>query len=94
MKRGALGLPASSGPATGSNTPLTAAPEAQCGRLVHTGIHVGVEALPGDKNGPFPSGCKSQALTAQEKALEFLLFDLSSCVMNVEDKPKPPVVVK
>lgn len=76
------------------NTPLAAAPEAQCGRLVHTGIHVGVEALTGDKNGPFPSGCKSQALTAQEKALEFLLFDLSSCVMNVEDKPKPPVVVK
>jgi hypothetical protein len=76
------------------NTPLSAAPEAQCGRLVHTGIHVGVEALTGDKNGAFPSGCKSQALTAQEKALEFLLFDLSSCVMNVEDKPKPPVVVK
>ena len=76
------------------NTPLAAAPEAQCGRLVHTGIHVGVEALTGDKEGPFPSGCKSQALTAQEKALEFLLFDLSSCVMNTEDKPKPPVVVK
>jgi hypothetical protein len=76
------------------NTPLTAAPEAQCGRLVHTGIHVGVEALTGDKEGPFPSGCKSQALTAQEKALEFLLFDLSSCVMNTMEEPKPPVVVK
>jgi len=76
------------------NTPLAAAPEAQCGRLVHTGIHVGVEALTGDKEGPFPTGCKSQALTAQEKALEFLLFDLSSCVMNTEDKPKPPVVVR
>lgn len=76
------------------NTPLAAAPEAQCGRLVHTGIHVGVEALTGDKEGPFPTGCKSQALTAQEKALEFLLFDLSSCVMNTMDEPKPPVVVK
>ena len=76
------------------NTPLAAAPEAQCGRLVHTGIHVGVEALTGDKEGPFPSGCKSQALTAQEKALEFLLFDLSSCVMNTKEDPKPPVVVK
>src|SRR5262249_10364793 len=29
------------------NTPLAAAPEAQCGRLVHTGIHVGVKALTG-----------------------------------------------
>ncbi|HVY29981.1 MAG TPA: carboxypeptidase regulatory-like domain-containing protein [Polyangiaceae bacterium] len=76
------------------NTPLAAAPEAQCGRLVHTGIHVGVEQLTGDKEGPFPSGCKSAPLTAQEKALEFLLFDLSSCVMNTHEDPQPPVVVK
>ena len=76
------------------NTPLTAAPEAQCGRLVHTGIHVGVEQLTGDKEGPFPSGCKSAALTAQEQALEFLLFDLSSCVMTTDEAPQPPVVVK
>jgi hypothetical protein len=76
------------------NTPLAAAPEAQCGRLVHTGIHVGVEQLTGDKEGPFPSACKSQPLTAQEKALEFLLFDLSSCVMNTKDDPKPPKVPK
>lgn len=76
------------------NTPIDAMPEAQCGRLVHTGIHVGVEALTGDKEAPFPSGCMSQALTAQEKALEFLLFDLSSCVSTTEEEPKPPVVVK
>lgn len=76
------------------NTPLEAAPEQQCGRLVHTGIHVGVEALTGDKEGPFPSGCKSQALTAQEKALEFLLFDLSSCVMTTAEPPRPPQVLK
>ncbi|HEY6077730.1 MAG TPA: carboxypeptidase regulatory-like domain-containing protein [Polyangiaceae bacterium] len=76
------------------NTPLEAAPEQQCGRLVHTGIHVGVEALTGDKEGPFPSGCKSQPLTAQEKALEFLLFDLSSCVMTTDEAPRPPRVVK
>jgi hypothetical protein len=76
------------------NTPLAAAPEQQCGRLVHTGIHVGVEQLTGDKEGPFPSGCKSAALTAQEQALEFLLFDLSSCVMKTDEAPEPPVVVK
>lgn len=76
------------------NTPLSAAPAQQCGRLVHTGIHVGVEALTGDEDGPFPSDCKSRALTAQEKAAELLLFDLSWCVMNVKDEPKPPVVVK
>jgi hypothetical protein len=74
------------------NTPLAAEPKAQCGRLVHTGIHVGVEALTGDKEGPFPSGCKSAPLTAQEKALEFLLFDLSSCVMTNNEPPRPPIV--
>jgi hypothetical protein len=74
------------------NTPLAAAPEQQCGRLVHTGIHVGVEQLTGDEEAPFPSGCKSAPLTAQEKALEFLLFDLSSCVMTTDEPPEPPVV--
>lgn len=76
------------------NTPLESAPEAQCGRLVHTGIHVGVEKLTDDNSGPFPGGCASNPMTAQEKALEFLLFDLSSCVMTTTEKPKPPVVVK
>jgi hypothetical protein len=28
------------------------------------------------------------------KALEFLLFDLSSCVMTIDEAPKPPIVVK
>jgi hypothetical protein len=76
------------------NTPIEVAPEAQCGRLVHTGIHVGVEKLTDDKNAAFPSGCASNPMTAQEKALEFLLFDLSSCVMTIDEPPKPPVVVK
>lgn len=76
------------------NTPIEVAPEAQCGRLVHTGIHVGVEKLTDDKNAPFPGGCASNPMTAQEKALEFLLFDLSSCVMTIDEEPQPPVVVK
>ena len=76
------------------NTPIEAAAEAQCGRLVHTGIHVGVEKLTSDKTAAFPGGCASNPMTAQEKALEFLLFDLSSCVMTIDEEPKPPVVVK
>ncbi len=76
------------------NTPIEVAPADQCGRLVHTGIHVGVEKLSHDKNAAFPSGCASNPMTAQEKALEFLLFDLSSCVMTTDEEPKPPVVVK
>ena len=75
------------------NTPLEAAPDAQCGRLVHTGIHVGVEKLTSDDNGPFPGACASHPMVAQEKALEFLLFDLSSCVMTPDEPPMPPPVV-
>ncbi len=77
------------------NTPIeqAATPENQCGRLVHTGVHVAVAAND-DTESPFNSGCTSAALTAQEKAMEFLLFDLSSCVMDDKAPPEPPPVVK
>jgi hypothetical protein len=77
------------------NTPieLAATPEQQCGRLVHTGIHVAIVAGD-DTQAAFAGGCTSAALTAQEKAMEFLLFDLSSCVMNDTMPPRPPTVVE
>jgi hypothetical protein len=75
-----------------ANTPIGTPVEKQCGRLVHTGIHVAKAGLD-DTIAPFPSGCKSAALSAQEKAMAFLLFDLSSCVQNEKDPPKPPPLV-
>ena len=68
--------------------PLGKPPAQQCGRMVFTDIHVsGNDAgspTPGlDLSGaayPFPDGCLSQALSPQEKALIFLLFDLTNCV--------------
>jgi hypothetical protein len=77
-------------PYLSANTPLeeAAAPNQQCGRVVHTGIHVSTVA--NDTIAPFPTGCASSDLTPQEKAMEFLLFDLSSCVSNDMLPPAPP----
>lgn len=74
------------------------APEA-CGRVVFTDLHLsktgGGEPTSDDFSDqltPFPNGCTTTALSAQEKALEFMFFDLSSCVQQESAIPTPPVV--
>jgi hypothetical protein len=62
-------------------------PDEQCGRFVHTGIHVAEGG-----NGPFPSGNADRELTPQEKAFEFLIFDLSACPARFDLPPVPPKV--
>jgi len=55
---------------------------AYCGRAVFSDLHVGGETMPpDDMNTQPPNGCAMADLSAQEKALEFMLFDLSSCVI-------------
>jgi hypothetical protein len=63
-------------------------PADQCGRFVNTGIHV----VSGGNGGPFPSQCGSAALTPQEKAWEFLIFELSACPLPDNQQPMPPPV--
>jgi hypothetical protein len=78
------------------NTPVEKAstdPGSQCGRVVFTDLHV-VSAT-GDVSRaamPFPTGCVVADLTPQEKALEFMFFDLSSCVQP-ENEPPPPIMI-
>ena len=76
------------------NLPLGSSPEAQCGRAVYTDIHVSS----GDKSGgTFPDNCTtlSNGLSNQEKALLFLMMDLSSCIQADKKPPTtPPRVVR
>jgi hypothetical protein len=83
------------------DTPLGLKGGESCGRVVYSDLHVSGganSAEPGvmadypsfTSGGIVPDGCASHDLTAQEKALEFMIFDLSSCLTPVGLPPKPP----
>ncbi|MCC6646926.1 MAG: hypothetical protein IT374_15300 [Polyangiaceae bacterium] len=59
------------------NTPLGAASSSQCGRVLFSDFHV-LNAYNYGKT--FPAECDSSPMSAQEKILEFMIFDLGSCV--------------
>jgi hypothetical protein len=84
------------------DTPFGVAPTEQCGRVVYSDLHVGAASgdygqTPMDQMIPggamTPSGCANNALSPQEKALEFMLFDLSGCI-TPPDQPAGGVAPK
>jgi hypothetical protein len=73
------------------NPPSTPDPSGSyCGRAVFSDLHVGADPMTMDSSPP-PGGCAQVDLSPQEKALEFMLFDLSSCV--IPDTVTPPTTI-
>ncbi|MGZ3452449.1 MAG: hypothetical protein ACXVEF_22765 [Polyangiales bacterium] len=73
------------------NAPVGAAADAICGRFVFSDIHVSS----GDVvSWPFPTGCTTTKMSAQELALEFMFFDLASRVCDETVPPPPPTCTK
>jgi len=69
------------------NTPVGVDAGIQCGRVVFSDFHV--ENSNGTAGQDFPAECGAAApMTAQEKVLEFMLYDLASCIQ--QSGPIPP----
>jgi hypothetical protein len=68
------------------NTPVGSLPAQQCGRVVYSDFHV--SGAPGG-GVDFPMECDELPMTPQEHILEFMLFDLASCVTPDLPKCKP-----
>lgn len=70
------------------NAPVGAPAEQQCGRFAFTDVHAR------ERLGKFmlPSECDPSDMTPQERALEFLIYDLAACVQPDAEKPKAPPI--
>jgi hypothetical protein len=79
------GIPGT-GPGAGG-APETNTPQ-YCGKAVFTDLHTSSSLLSAVAS--IPGGCSAAPLTAQQKALEFLFFDLSACVAPDTAPPPPP----
>jgi hypothetical protein len=61
-------------------TPNEVQPADRCGKVVFSDMHVSGNAMTGEYPDSCGDGGTPRAMTPQEKALAFMLFDLASCV--------------
>ena len=63
-------------------TPNEAPKDDRCGKVVFSDMHVASGSTSSSSTG-FPGGCSATPLSAQEKALAFMFFDVASCVGTI-----------
>ncbi len=69
------------------DTPVGTQAASQCGRVLFDDFHV--ENVTADTGTTFPSECPGGVMTAQEKMLEFMIFDLDACIVTTPPPPPP-----
>jgi hypothetical protein len=64
--------------------------------MVFSDVHVSFGGGDDYHDKPFPERCNASPdseLSPQEKALEFMIFDLSSCIQKEDDEVSTPITV-
>ena len=72
------------------DTPVGTPAASQCGRVLYSDFHVTDVVASSSQN--YPTECTTTPMTAQEKVLEFMIFDLASCIQG--NPPPPPPTCK
>jgi hypothetical protein len=69
------------------DTPIGNPPATQCGRALFDDFHVEDDSNTPTGGVTFPNECPNVPMTPQEKMLEFMIFDLSSCIIPTVSTP-------
>src|SRR5690606_30544267 len=73
------------------DTPVAAPAADKCGRVVYSAFHVNGGSTSSAPQ--FPGYCNTGELSAQEKILAFMMFDLGQCIAEDGGPPPTPVCV-